>query len=157
MEGKKHIDFKFARNWKSFLTWYDAYYDKAKCAPQWEYQASKIKECFEPSNVGIVNWKLLWKDFAVWYKELYDRKEIITWSAQRRQIETLMLGQLSELNKEQFILVFLHKGKPEMDTQKMSYWEALRVKGNLEGDSNGFGGDEDMERITIINLNKLIQ
>ncbi len=86
-----------------------------------------------------------------------DKNEVILWSEQRRQIETLMLGQLSELNKEQFILVFLHNGKPEVGLEKITYWDALRIKSNLEGDANGSGGNEDMDKITIVNLNKLIQ
>ena len=157
MEGKKQIDFKFAKNWKSFIAWYEASRAKNKCVPEWEYQAKKIKQCFESSNVGIVNWKVLWKDLAIWLKITMDKNEVVLWSEQKRQIETLMLGQLSELNKEQFILVFLHKGKPELDTEKITYWDALRIKSNLEGDANGSGGDEDMDKITIVNLNKLIQ
>ena len=30
------------------------------------------------------------------------------------------------------------------------------VKENLEGDSTGIGGDESMENITVVNLNKLL-
>lgn len=157
MDTKKNIDFRFFKNWKRFMSWYDAYYAKAKCAPLWEYQSKKIEEFFEESNPQIVNWKVLWKDFYVWYKEIMKKNEVILFSEQKRQVETLMLIQLKELNNENFILVFLHNGKPEIDTQKMSYWEALRVKGKLEGDENGFGGNEDMECITIVNLNKLIQ
>lgn len=157
MDTKKTIDFKFAKNWKIFIAWYDAYRVKNKSAPEWEYQAKKIKQCFESSNVGIINWKLLWSDLSAWCRITMEKNEVILWSEQRRQIETLMLGQLSELNKEQFILVFLHKGQPEISMEKTTYWDALRIKASLEGDANGSGGNEDMDKISIINLKKLIQ
>jgi hypothetical protein len=155
--GRKQIDFKFARNWKAFLTWHDAYHTKAKCSPMWPDQMIKIKACFEPSNPNIVDWKSLWKDFAVWYKEILTEKGMVIWSEQKRQIETLMLGQLNDLNKEHFVLAYLYKGKPKIDSSEMTYWDAVRTKQNLEGDVNGVGGDERMDKITIVNLNKLIQ
>ena len=86
-----------------------------------------------------------------------DKNEVIRWSEQRRAIETLMLNQLKALNQEQFVLVFLHKGKPEISMEKSSYWEALRLKEKLDGDSNGCGGNEDMSCITIVNLANLIK
>ena len=154
--GIKHIDFKFARNWKAFLTWHDEYLAKAKVSPMWDEQMSKIKSCFEPSNPNVINWKSLWKEFLVWYKEILTTKEIVLWNEQKRQIETLMLKQLEDLNKEHFVLAYLYKGKPRVDSSEMTYWDALRIKENLEGDSNGLGGDERMDKITIVNLNKLI-
>ena len=157
MEGKKQIDFRFFKNWKRFMSWYDAYYAKAKCYPLWEYQSKKIEEFFEESNPQIVNWKALWKDFYIWYKATMAKNEVILFSEQKREVETLMLNQLKELNNEQFILVFLHNGKPEVSLEKVSYWEALRMKESLEGDKNGFGGNENMDKINIVNLNKLIQ
>jgi hypothetical protein len=39
----------------------------------------------------------------------------------------------------------------------MTYWEAQRVKEQLQGDRNGNGGNEDMDRITVVNLKNLIQ
>ena len=157
MDDKKQIDFKFHKNWKSFLVWYETYNAKARCAPMWDMQTQKIEECFSSTASSIVNWKKLWADFAIWCKKTMVKNEVILWSEQKRQIETLMLGQLSELGKEQFILVFLHKGKPEFQPDKMTYWEAVRLKGKLEGNENGQGGNEDMDNITIVNLNKLIQ
>lgn len=154
--GKKNIDFKFSRNWKTFMNWYNGYMEKAKCAPRWEDQIKKIESAFEPSNPGIVDWKLLWKNFAIWFSATYEKNSIILWDEQKRQIETLMLGQLSELNKEQFILAYLYRGKPAVDSSAMTYWDALRTKQNLSGDSNGFGGDERMDKITIVNINTLI-
>lgn len=153
---KIQIDFKFAKNWRAFMNWYDKYYAKTRFAPMWEVQAQKIQACFEPSNPGIINWKQLWKDLLTWNKDTMVKKGDVRWSEQKRQIETLMLNQLAELNKEQFILVFLHRGKPETDGQKMTYWEALRTKENLDGDSNGNGGDENLEKITIVNLKNLL-
>lgn len=155
--GRKNIDFRFAKNWRTFLNWYDAYDVVAKCAPPWELQEAKISFFFDSSNPNIVDWKNLWKEFRVWAKALRQEKGILRWSEQQRQIETLMLGQLNELNKPQYILVFLHRGKPEVDVQKMTYWEALHTKENLIGDSNGRGGNEDMDKITIVNLNQLIK
>ena len=119
--GRKQIDFKFSKNWKTFLSWYDAFVSKAKCAPRWEDQIEKIEECFDSTNPEVVDWKKLWKEFKVWFKEVHDEKGLVTWKEQQRQIETLMLTQLRELNSEQFVLVFLHKGKPEISMEKMDY------------------------------------
>jgi hypothetical protein len=44
-----------------------------------------------------------------------------------------------------------------MDANVMTYWDAVRTKQTLEGDRNGRGGDEDMDKITIVNLNNLIK
>lgn len=156
-KGRKQIDFKFAKNWKSFTAWYDAFVAKAKCAPRWEDQVEKIEECFDSTNPEIVDWKILWKEFTSWYKAVSNEKEMIVWAEQKRQIETLMLGQLGELNKDQFILVYLYKGKPQVGEDVMTYWEAVHTKENLEGDSNGVGGDERIDKINIVNLSKLIK
>lgn len=150
------IDFKFAKNWKTFMRWHDAHLTKAKVSPMWSVQQVKIQQCFEPDNPGIVNWKQLWSDFKDWSTPILKEKDVILWSEQKRQIETLMLNQLKELNQEQFVLVYLYKGKPEMDTQKMTYWEALHTKKNLMGDMNGVGGDENIEKVSIVNLKSLI-
>jgi hypothetical protein len=150
------IDFRFAKNWKAFLRWHDSYNKKNKSAP-WSIQQLKIQQFFESDNPGIVNWKQLWQDFASWHKSVYDSKREVLWSEQKRQIETLMLEQLKELNQEHFVLVFLHKGQPTVDSQTMTYWEAYRVKQNLMGDKNGRGGNEDLDKITIVNLKSLIQ
>lgn len=155
-QTKRRVDFKFSKNWKTFLSWYDAYYKKAGCAPMWEFQSKKIEECFEPTNPGVVDWKRVWKDLSVWYKSIMKEKSMVLWSEQKRQIETLMLKQLAELNTDQFILAFIHKGKPQV-TEQMTYWEAIRLQGTLEGDSNGIGGNEDMDRINIININTLVK
>jgi argininosuccinate synthase len=122
----------------------------------WSVQQLKIQFLFESDNKGIVNWKKLWSDYMNWYTPVQKQKGIVLWSEQKRQIETLMLEQLKELNQEQFVLVYLYKGKPEMDTQKMTYWEALHTKKNLMGDKNGVGGDEDVEKVSIVNLKSLI-
>lgn len=153
MPKQPQIDFKFAKNWRAFFTWYDNH----KNTPIWDIQALKIQALFDATNPNIVNWKQLWAEFKNWYKDTYEKKGEVKWSEQQRQIETLMLGQLKELNQEQFILVFLHKGKPTADPQVMTYWEATRVKEQLTGDKNGVGGDEDLDKITIVNLKNLIR
>lgn len=153
MAKQTQIDFKFAKNWRAFFNWYDNH----KAVPLWDVQAIKIQSLFESTVPNVVNWKRLWVDFKNWYKDTYAKKSEVKWSEQQRQIETLMLNQLKELNQEQFILVFLHKGKPAADAQVMTYWEALRVKEQLTGDKNGVGGDEDLDKVTIVNLKNLIQ
>jgi hypothetical protein len=120
-------------------------------------QKEKIEALFETTVPFIVDWKQLWKDFESWLKSVYGKNNLVRWSEQQRQIETLLLNRVKELNKEQWILVYLYKGKPEVDTQKMTYWDAMRTKSNLEGDKNGRGGNEDMDKITIINLNDLLR
>jgi hypothetical protein len=155
--GRKQIDFKFAKNWKTFLTWHDAYVSKARVSPRWEDQTVKIQTCFESTNPKIVDWKSLWKSFAVWYEGVLKEKAIVLWAEQKRQIETLMLNQVNDMNKDCFVLAYLYRGVPRIDSTNMTYWDAVRTKQNLEGDKNGVGGDERMDKITIINLNNLIQ
>jgi hypothetical protein len=156
IQNKKQIDFKFSKNWKIFLSWFQFYSSKTIGGLAWEFQEQKIQACFEHSNPGIVNWKKLWEDMRVWHKATVEKNGTVLWSEQQRQIETLMLGQLKELNKEQFVLVFLHNGKPSVDSQVMTYWDAVYTKENLEGDDNGLGGDETMDKITIININTIL-
>ncbi len=151
------IDFKFSRNWKKLLVWHDAYQSKAKCAPMWELQTEKIQDSFEKTVPNIINWKQLWKDFSVWFNQVLKKNEVVLWSEQKRELESIMLRQLSELNKEQFVLAFLHRGNPEVTMEKTSYWEALRLKEKFDGDSNGQGGNEEMDNITIVNLKNLIK
>jgi hypothetical protein len=151
------IDFKFSSNWRTFLRWCEQYRLQAKCDPPWPVQKEKIEALFETTVPFIVDWKQLWKDFESWLKSVYGKNNLVRWSEQQRQIETLLLNRVKELNKEQWILVYLYKGKPEVDTQKMTYWDAMRTKSNLEGDKNGRGGNEDMDKITIINLNDLLR
>lgn len=156
MESKNQIDLKFFKNWKTFLAWYNTLISKTGIAPEWDVQTKQIEACFSNTTQGIVNWERVWADFKVWFSDVSQIKQT-NWDEQRRQIETLMLNQVhKELNQEVFILVFLHLGKPEMDNQKMTYHEALRVKRELEGDRNGRGGNEDMDKIKIVNLLNLI-
>lgn len=154
MNSKTQIDFKFSRNWKSFLKWYEAFVAKTGTAPSSDLQKEKIESFFTTAN-GIVNWKRLWSDWNAWFVDVSKTKKT-NWDEQRRQIETLMLNQAKEMNQEIFVLVFLNLGKPEMDNQKMTYWDALRVKRELEGDRNGHGGNEDLDKIKIVNLLNLI-
>lgn len=151
------IDFRFASNWRQFLNWCKRYQTQAKCDPHWAAQKEKIEVLFENTVPFIIDWKQLWKDFEAWLKKTYEKNSIVRWSEQQRQIETLLLNRVKELNREQWILVYLYKGHPEVDVQKMTYWDAMRTKANLEGDKNGLGGNEDMEKIKIINLNDLIK
>lgn len=150
------INFKFAKNWKSFIEWHDAYTKKSKLSLPWILQRDKIQDLFESTAPNITNWKVLWKDYEVWLRKIFSEKEEVQWSEHRRQIETLLLLQAKELNTENFILIFKLGGKPTVDQQVMTYWEALRVKENLEGDSNGIGGNEDIECVTVVNLKTLL-
>lgn len=151
-----NINFKFAKNWKSFIEWHEVYSKKSKLAPPWIAQKDKIQDLFESTVPNISNWKILWKDYETWLRKIYSEKTQVQWSEQQRQIETLLLLQAKELNNETFILIFKLDGKLTADPQVMSYWEAMRVKQNLEGDSNGVGGNEDMENVTVINLKNLL-
>lgn len=154
---KPQIDFRFSPNWKKFLKWCEQYSLQAKCAPPWPVQKEKIEFLFETQVPFIIDWKQLWKDFEAWMKKTYNKNSLVRWSEQQRQVETLLLNQVKELHKEQFILVYLHKGEPEVSSEKMSYWDAMRTKANLEGDKNGRGGNEDLDKISIINLKHLIR
>jgi hypothetical protein len=155
---EKQIDFKFARGWKQLLKWYESIQLSGNKV-SWEEQTKKIQFIFESTVPNIVNWKKLWSDFDNWYEQTCRKNKTIalSWNNQQRQVETLMLLQLRDLNKEIFVLVYLHKGKPHIDSNPMTYWDAVRVKQTLEGDRNGIGGDENIDKISIVNLNTLIQ
>jgi len=152
----KSVNFKFHPNWKRFQTWFDGYNKNHGQSPIWISQQDIIQSLFESTVPNIINWTQLWDDYVVWARNVFSEKGHISWGSQQRQIETLLLNQLKDLNQEQFVLVFKVNGKPQVDPTLMTYWEATRVKENLEGDSNGIGGDESMENITVVNLNKLL-
>ena len=151
------INFKFAKNWKTFLAWFDGAKKSARDTIAWHIQKEKIEFLYESTVSNILDWKVLWKDYDAWLLLMYKKQDSVRWSEHQRQIETLMLNQIKDLNSEQFILVFKVNGKPKADAQTMSYWEAKRVKMNLEGDSNGVGGNEDIENVTIVNLKTLLK
>ena len=153
----KHIDFKFAKNWAALLKWSNV--ANKNITVGWDIQCAKIQSLFEATAPNIVDWDTLWADFDKWYVETCAKKKVIQllWSEQQRQIETLLILQERNCHKEIFALVYLYKGKPQIDSNVMTYWDALRTKQNLEGDKNGRGGDENMDKITIVNINNLIK
>lgn len=146
------IDLKFSKNWKTFIAWFE----KNKSLP-WNLQKDYIQYLFERVVPNIISWDRLWNDYDAWTVAVMEKKQRVVWAEEQRQIETLMLNQLKELGRETFVLVFLNKGLPDMDVNKMSYWEAVRVKEQLIGNGNGEGGNEDIDKITIVNLNALIK
>jgi hypothetical protein len=150
------INFKFKKNWEQFLAWHDAKVKKAKVSPPLFAQKDVIQSLFESTVPNIINWDSLWKNFDKWFKTTYIANGKALWSEQQRQIETYLLTQTKELNSENFILIFKLNGKLTVDSQVMTYWDALRTKQNLEGDSNGVGGNEDIECVSVVNLNNLI-
>lgn len=154
---EKQIDFKFAKNWKALLAWSNI--ANKNITVGWDIQCSKIQSIFEATVPNIIDWNKLWADFDKWYEDTCSKKKTIQllWSEQKRQIETLLLLQERNSHKQIFVLVYLHKGKPHIDSNPMTYWDAVRVKQTLEGDKNGTGGDEDIDKISIVNLNTLIQ
>lgn len=157
MERKSNIDFKFAKNWKTFFNWHKTMKAK-KNIMSFEFQKQKMQLLFEATEPKLTDWKQLWIDLETWFLEITAKKHEVLWSEQQRQIETLMLNQTKELDKEQFVLVYLDiNNKPCMDVTKMNYWEACRVKKQLEGDGNGVGGNQDMDKITVVNLKTLIK
>lgn len=156
MTDTKQINFRFAKNWKLFVDWHNALSKSNMDKIAWDIQAEKIEEIFEHTVPNIVDWKSIWKGLNSWLVQMYRKTDVIKWSEHQRQIETLLLNQMKDLNIEQFILVYKLNGKPQADPSVMTYWEAIRVKGTLDGDSNGQGGNEEMENITVVNLKKLL-
>lgn len=154
----KHIDFKFAKNWAALLKWSNV--ANKNITVGWDIQCAKIQSLFEATAPHIVDWDTLWSDFDKWYADTCAKKKVIQllWSEQQRAVESLLLNQVKDLNKEQFVLAYIdNKGKHQIDNNVMNYWEAVRVKKQLDGDSNGVGGNELMDRITIVNLASLIK
>lgn len=156
MTDTKQINFRFSKNWKIFVDWHNALSKSGMDTVSWNKQVEKIEDIFEATVPNIVDWKSLWKELNSWLTQMYRKTDVIKWSEHQRQIETLLLNQMKDLNIEQFILVYKLNGKPQADPQVMTYWEAVRVKGNLDGDLNGLGGNEEMESITVVNLKKLL-
>lgn len=151
------INFRFAKNWKTFLTWYNSTKKGTHSkGADWTDQKKMISKTFELTVPNIIDWDELWVDFENWFKEVTERKQTF-WAEHQRQIETLMLGQLKSLNEHNFILAYLDRGVPTVDSEKFSYWEAVKVKKELEGDKNGKGGNEDLDKITIINLKQILK
>lgn len=148
-------NFQFARNWKTFDTWFK----KTGSILLWEIQMMKIQTLFEKSVSGFIDWSILWKDFNKWILSLEGEKDrhTIIWSEQSRQIETLLLEQMKALDKEIFVLAYLYKGLPEISSDKMSYWDAVKLRNEWEGNENGEGGNESIDKIVIVNLNSLIK
>lgn len=147
-------NFQFARNWKSFDNWFK----KTGNIP-WEIQAMKIQALFEKSVSGFIDWNLLWQDFEKWILSLESEegRRTILWSEETRQIETLLLEQMKDLDKEIYVLAYNYKGLPEINSDKMSYWDAAELKAKWEGNGNGEGGDEFIDNITIVNIKSLIK
>lgn len=153
------IDFKFSKNWKKFFSWYNSTRQKgvvASGAP-WKEQKEVIKATFELTAPNIVDWKQVWIDFEDWYEEVLKRKSLIVWQEQKNQIETLMLNTLKKLNDQTFVLAYLDKGTPSIDPEKYTYWEAIEIKKEMDGNGNGEGGNQNVDKVTIINLAKLIK
>lgn len=147
-------NFQFARNWKTFDNWFK----KTGSILPWEIQIKKIQALFEKSVPNFIDWNILWKDFNTWILSLEGEKDrrMILWSEQSRQIETLLLGQMKGLDKEVFVLAYLYKGLPEISSDKMSYWDAVKLRDEWEGNGNGEGGNEFIDKIKIVNLNSII-
>lgn len=156
--GKIQIDPKFSKNWKTFEQWYAKQSQNGRTfngAP-WMLQKQFITAAFEKTMPGLIEWRSLWLDLERWTAEIRQKKTVL-WSEQKRQIETLILNQIKELDTPIFVVAWITEGGvPEIDSTKSTYWEALRIKKSLEGDSNGVGGNENVDKITIINLKRLL-
>lgn len=154
---KNKVHFHFTKNWKIFTNWHD----KRKLAgvvTTWAEQKQMIETLYNAEAPAVVNWNKVWIEVESWFQRIRDKKSQVLWNEQRRQIETVMLTQVDDLNSEDFVIAYLDKNnKPKVNPETMTYWDALRVQKQLQGDGNGRGGNEDMDRITIVNLNNLIQ
>jgi hypothetical protein len=159
-QSYNQLDFKFAKNWKTFNKWFEQQTQtgrNTKGAP-WLDQQRMIITLFEATVPNLVDWKTLWADYAQWIVKIKAKKAEVLWSEQQRQIEALLLGQKNELNQKIFVVAWKNKkGEPEIDSTKSTYWEALRIKKSLEGDANGVGGNEDVDNIVIVNLKRVVR
>lgn len=149
----KQINFKFAKNWKQFSNFL-----KKSDVMTWDVQSRKIQTLFEASVPNLINWTQLWSDYHLWTQTVMKNRQRILWKEEQRQIETLLLNQITELNSQNFVLAYMSNGEPEIDgLNKMTYWEAMKMKKELGGDANGIGGAEHIDRVTIVNLKALIK
>ncbi len=147
-------NFQFAKNWKAFEAWY-----KKQGEIPWSIQTKMIRGFFEKSVPNLIDWNRLWADYRVWTNSLEAEKgrRRILWQEEKRQVETLLLEQMKDLDKEIHVLAYNYKGLPEVNSDKMTYWDALDLKKKLEGNGNGEGGNEFIDKINIINLKNLIK
>lgn len=118
-----------------------------------EDQREKIEALFNKQAPNIIHWPTLWEAFNKWVIT----GKVPSWEMQQEKIQDLIREQVAELEEPTFVLVYNHKGKPAVNPDTMSYWEAERTKKNLEGDINGTGGNEDLENITIVNLKRIFK
>jgi hypothetical protein len=144
----KRFEIKYKSTWEQFMKWLE------KAMPTAVTQREKLQSLFDKQAPGIIDWTIVWKGFDSWTKA---EKAAPTWDEQREKIQELIHEQVLELEEPVFVLVYRHKGSPAVNPDTMNYWEAQRTKENLEGDINGVGGNEDLEKITIVNLKRILK
>ena len=63
--SRKQIDFRFSKNWKTFLSWYEFTSKKTIGGEvEFDFIQHKVQSLFEDTVPNVVNWKRLWNDFS---------------------------------------------------------------------------------------------
>lgn len=154
---KNKVDFKFFKNWKTITNWHEIRRTKG-IVTSWTEQKHMIETTFNATAPFVVNWLFLWNEVETWYQEILRKNGHVKWSEQRRQIETIMLTQLDDLNSKNFMIAYLDKNnKPRLYLEYMTYWDAISFRKQNSSDGDGNGGNQEMDKISIVNLNNLIQ
>lgn len=152
---KNKINFNFKSNWSLFSKWFDNRKNKGVIT-DWNDQFKMIQTLFEKSAPKIINWSRIYKDQSLWFDTVKVKKGQVLWTEQKRQIETLLLNQVSELNQNVWTVVFKDlQGKPSALAGTFTHNEALKMKRVLAGDDNGEGGKDNVSDAVVVNLNSL--
>jgi hypothetical protein len=151
---KSKVNFKFSYNWIHFEKWYNS----SVSIPTWDAQKKAIEFLFNKSAPNIINWDRLWRNHADWVVNTTISKNntTILWNEQKRQIETLLLNQLSELNQNVWSVFYKDDiGNIFTYADGLSYESAKKAQRKLLGDGNGEGGKDNVSDAVVVNLNSL--
>jgi hypothetical protein len=103
-----------------------------------------------------VNWPRLWKEHNDWFIVVSMKKGKVLWSEQKRQIETLIIGQSHELNENVWAVVYKdNKGAIKVYKDELTHEKAERTLEKIAGDKNGEGGYDHVADAVIVNLKAL--
>lgn len=124
----------------------------------WADQKQLIETIFNHSMPFEVNWPRLWKEHNDWFIVVSMKKGKVLWSEQKRQIETLIIGQSHELNENVWAVVYKdNKGAIKVYKDELTHEKASKRLKTIAGDNNGVGGYDYVNDAVIVNLKSLFQ
>ena len=147
----KGLTIKFTPRWKKFQEAFDR-----KPSMSWADQKQLIEIIFNHECPFAINWPRLWKEHNDWFIVVSMKKGSVLWSEQKRQIETLIIHQSHEFNKNVWAVVYKdNKGDVKVFKDELTYEKAEKTLEKIAGDKNGVGGYDNVYDAVIVNLNSL--